>query len=121
MSNQNIPIPSAADYQKALEEVRINDGQAAMLKAHFKAHNRSITYTDLAASAGYDGYKLANLHYGNLGKKLGEAVGFAFWRHEDGTLFYSSAIGQENTYAVGDFQLVMHHELAKAIGDLGWF
>ena len=121
MSIQNIPIPAAPDYQRALEEIRINDGQAAMLKAHFNAHNRSITYTDLAVSAGYDGYKLANLHYGNLGKKLGEAVGFAFWRHEDGTPFYSSAIGHGNTYATGDFELVMHHELAKAIAALGWF
>ncbi|GEM_PF-2357650 len=87
MSNQNIPIPTASEYQKALGEIKINDGQKAMLEAHFKAHNRSITYTALAAAAGYDDYKTANLHYGLLGKKLGEAVGFAYWRHEDGTPF----------------------------------
>lgn len=121
MSTQNILIPTAADYKRALTSIKINDGQKAMLKAHFNAHNRSITYTDLAAAAGYDGYKSANLHYGKLGNNLGEALGFTFWKHEDGTHFSSSAIGHGNTYTTGEFQLVMHHELAKALIDLELF
>ena len=121
MNTQNIQIPPAADYKKALSEIKINEGQKAMLRAHFSAHNRSITYTELAAAAGYDDYKTANLHYGLLGKKLGEALSFNYWEHDDGSKFYSSAIGHGNPYTTGDFQLEMHHELAKAIVDLGWF
>ncbi len=121
MNTQNIQIPAAADYKKALSEIKINGGQKAMLKAHFNVHNRSITYTELATAAGYDGYKTANLHYGLLGKKLGEALGFTFWVHDDGSKFYSSAIGHGNPYTTGEFQLEMHHELAKAIADLGTF
>ena len=121
MTNQEIPIPAASDYKRALTSIEINEGQKAMLEAHFKSHNRAITYTELAEAAGYDGYKSANLHYGNLGKKLGEELNFEFWHHEDGTKFYSSSIGQGSSYTAGHFQLVMHHELAKAISELGWF
>lgn len=121
MNKQNIAIPTAEEYGRALSEIKINEGQRAMLQAHFEAHNRSITFTDLAASAGYDSYKTANLHYGNLGKKLGEALNFAFWEHDDGSKFYSSAIGHGNPYVTGEFQLEMHHELAKALAEPGWF
>lgn len=121
MTKQEIPVPTASDYKRVLSEIELNDGQKAMLEAHFKSHNRAITYTELAEAAGYDGYKTANLHYGNLGKKIGEELNFEFWHHEDGTKFYSSAIGQGSQYTSGHFQLVMHHELAKAISELGMF
>lgn len=121
MIKHNVTVPSATEYKKALSEIELNDGQRAMLKAHFEAHNRSITFTDLALAAGYNDYGSANLHYGNLGKKLGDAVGFEFWEDEKGTKFYSSSIGQGDSYAGEHFQILMHHELAKAISELAWF
>ena len=119
---QHIDIPSAEAYMQALQSIEndISENQKTMLKAHYNAHNRSITYGDLAASVGYDSYQPANAQYGNLGYKIGAALGFDNWRHDDGTEFHSSAIGMGNQYTAGEFQLVMHHELAKAIADLGW-
>jgi hypothetical protein len=100
----------------------------AMLKVHFEAHNRTVTYTQLAKAAEASGAKLpaerphsyANLHYGNLAKALGHKLGPSFTflpstnREQP---FYSSAIGLENPAKApgADFELVMHHELAKAI------
>ncbi len=96
-----------------------------MLKAHHDAPNRSITYTQLAKAAGYETYDGANAQYGALGRTLGEAVGFDFVDSDTrpGQKFYSSAIGFPNPYSEGHFQLVMHHELAKAIASLepNWF
>ena len=116
-------IPTAAAYQKALSSISISDQQRAMLKARYHSPNRSITYTDLAKAAGYSDYGAANLQYGQLGLILGEAVGFEFVDADarPGEKFYSSSIGMPNPYTSGHFQLVMHHELAKAIAALGWF
>lgn len=120
---KQMTMPNADTYQKALTQINITDKQKLMLKAHFQATNRSITYTELASAAGYDSYEGANSQYGLLGRNLGEAINFEFVDAEarPGEKFYSSSLGMPNTYTTGDFQLVMHHELAKAIEALGWF
>ena len=116
-------IVTAEKYKQALQDIDITDKQMAMLKAHFEALNRSITYTELANSAEYDDYSVANIQYGKLGRALGEAVEFEFKDSttNDDRKFYGSSIGMENSYTDGDFQLVMHHELAKAIEQLNLF
>lgn len=125
-------VPPANDYRRALTGLQQEDTLTAthwaMLKFHFEAHNRTVTYTQLARAAEANGAKLpaerphsyANLHYGNLAKALGHKLGSSFTflpstnREEP---FYSSAIGLENPAKApgADFELVMHHELAKAI------
>ena len=121
--NISITIPPSGAYEKALSTISLSDKQKMMLRAHYEALNRSITYTELATSAGYADYGAANLQYGLLGFNLGEAIGFEFADSESrpGEKFYSSSIGMPNAYKSGEFQLVMHHELAKAIQALGWF
>lgn len=116
-------VISADKYENALNEISINEKQKQMLKAHYEAPNRSITYTQLAAAAGYDDYAVANSQYGKLGRVLGEEVGFQFADSDtrSGEKFYSSSIGMPNAYSTGDFQLVMHHELSKAIESLHMF
>ena len=111
-------IPSEK-YKKALEEIQITDKQLLMLEAHYNVLNKSITYLELAKSAGYEDYEAANSQYGKLGRVLGEAVGFEFQNSQIKTdsILYSSAIGMPNSYTDGDFQLVMHHELATALKD----
>jgi len=117
-----VTIPNAEAYKQALQTIKISDKQRQMLKAHYEQLNRSITYTALAAAAGYDDYEVANRFYGQLGRDLGEALNFEFVDAESRPgKFYSSSIGMPNAYTTGDFQLVMHHELAKAIDQLHWF
>ena len=47
----------------------------------------------------------------------------SFAPDEYGKSFYSSALGLGNpmTPVGAEFELVMHHELAKALEQLGWF
>ncbi len=123
-SNQ-VVVPASNEYIKALQTIKISPAQKQMLGAHYAAHNRSITYTELASAAGFDSYVAANSQYGKLGRELGEKLGFAFIKSKtrDG-YFYSSAIGADNPMIPDDheeYQLIMHHELAKAIQALGWF
>ena len=121
--NTTITIPPAASYVKALSSITISPEQRKMLNAHYHAHNRSITFTELAKAASYPNYGSANLQYGKLGTSLGEALGFKFdeFTADPGTKFRSSAIGMPNNYTSGEFQLIMHHELAKALQELAWF
>ena len=114
-------FPNADDYKNALTELSITPNQKLMLKAHYEALNRSITYSQLAEAANSDKHTDANRDYGKLGRIIGDALNFEFFIKKDGVPFTSSSIGMENTYTKGDFQLVMHHELAKAIESLGWF
>ena len=121
MNQQEMKIPTSTEYQKALAQIEVSENQRAMLKAHYEAPNRSITYTELADAVGYDGYTAANLHYGKLCIKLSAALEFTNWVDENGTECPNSVVGQMNQYSSGDFQLVMHHELAKALHEIDWF
>lgn len=122
-------IPTAAEYTAALSKLKITPIQRKMLEAHYRAHNRTMTYTELAKAAGeqYDSNAVANSQYGGLGGTLGSELNFPFVDLDDnhpGTKFYSSAIGMGMPAAYSsnnEFQLVMHHELARALDQLNWF
>jgi hypothetical protein len=125
-------VPDAESYASALSKLRAAGKLAndtpwwAMLKFHFDAHNRTATYTQLAAAAERAGAKMptskpwtyANREYGTLAKALGESIGITFQptttREKP---FYSSAIGGDAPFlpAGAEYELVMHHELAKAM------
>jgi len=125
-------IPSASEYVTALSGLKnsgkISKLQLDMLAAHYRHHNRTMTYTELANAGGeqYDSNAVANSQYGRLGAALGDALGFPFVDRDatSGTKFYSSAIGMglPKEYSTRDeFELVMHHELAIALARLNWF
>jgi hypothetical protein len=126
MSSSNRPmVPAAEEYARALRSMSLTTTQKKMLEAHYNAHNRSITFTELANAAGFDSHIVANRHYGQLGRDLGERISFPFLRSKSrkGAIFYSSSIGADNPYVTDEeqYELVMHHELAKALCSLGWF
>ena len=119
-------IPTAAEYKGALAKIRITDKQRLMLEAHYHIHNRTITSTKLAEAAGEASYKTANLMYGRFGANLGQELKFPFedLDADSGEKFYSSAIGMvmPPEYASSnEVELLMHHELAKALDQLNWF
>lgn len=115
-------VPAAAAFEAALRKIELSAEQRLMLAFHYHAHNRTATFTQLAKAAGKSSYRFANSSYGALGRKLGEELGMNFFQ-SNGTPFYSSSLGVDNAFKDGksDFQLVMHHELAKALEAIGWF
>jgi hypothetical protein len=123
---QIFTVPTAERYKKALEaiEPNITKEQRQMLEFHYNAHNRTVTFSDLAHAAGYDNHRAANLAYGKLGKLLGDTLKMNFVSSGREKDFFSSAIGLGTHYReedTGHFQLMMHHELAKSLEQLGWF
>ena len=118
--NDSMSIPPWDQYLAALDAIPMTPNQKAMLLHHYNAHNRTVTYTQLAEAVGFKDYSAANLQYGLLANALGEELGFPFvhLKGEDGEKFMSSAIGLgvHGEYKSSEhFELMMHHELAKAI------
>jgi hypothetical protein len=116
-------VPDAGTYEKGLRAIAITEQQLAMLKCHYLAHNRTVTYTELAAASGSSDYRKANLVYGGMGRLLGEEIGYTFpIADEIGKPFYSGSLGMDAPKSEkNEYQLTMHHELSKAIANLGWF
>jgi len=120
-------VPGAADYARALRQhsrskSKLVESQLKMLQKHYQAHNRTVTYTELAAAVGSDDHRTANSQYGALGKSIGESLGMVFEKTSKGQEFFSSALCVElqTKSGLGHIQVMMHHELAKAIETLGW-
>lgn len=121
-------VPLAAEYVQALKDIkpRITDIQWKMLKFHYEVRNRTATFGQIAKAVAPDfNYGVANLHYGNLGYALGTRLEMQFQPLDDNDPaskpFYSSAIGTATKPKHSELMLIMHHELAKALGELGWF
>jgi hypothetical protein len=123
-------VPAAGAYLVALKHLRsqsqISKPQWDMLLFLYAAHNRTATYTQLALAAKKGGAKVqdrlphnyANRFFGGLGKTIGEALGMDFLQSEiRDAPFYSSSIGIGSTVTPegAEFEIVMHHELAKAL------
>ena len=121
-------IPTSAEYKAALSSLKISDNQKKMLEGHYRAHNRTMTYGEIAKAAN-EAYSNnpANSQYGKLGKALGEALHFPFIdldENNPGVKWQSSVIGMQvpDAHKTGEeFEIVMHHELAKALDQLNWF
>ena len=120
-------VPEKSAYRAALLAIRgeISDGQHAMLRAHATADGQRLTATELAEAAGYATHSSANLHYGKLGKTLGEQLGFTppMSRKGGGPVWTNVlATGDEDAAAVSaaDFVWTMRPPLYDALMDLPW-
>lgn len=116
-------VPTATQYAVGLRAITISPRQLSMLRYHYEAHNRTVTYTELAKAVGKDDHQVANKAYGDLGAALGRAIGFEFpMAPQRGKPFYSGALGIDAPRsASNEYRLMMHHELAKAISTLHLF
>jgi hypothetical protein len=89
--------PSAAIYEHAfaLPMPAFPKSYVAMLRAHLAAPDQLMSATRLADAAGYAGYEGANLHYGKLGQRVGDEIGFAPPRREDGSEIWTCVIARD--------------------------
>lgn len=91
--------PSAKVYELAFGHLLpgMPDTYIAMLRAHLAAPDHLISATKLAEAAGYAGYEGANLHYGLLGQRVAEEIGFMPPRRENGTEIWTCAIARDTS------------------------
>lgn len=130
MQSELLEVPTFIAYATVLTALAASENpptkqQWQMLRCHYTMHNRTASYGQLAEAVNYKGNRGANVQYGTFGSKLGIMLGMKFSKRNakdpESEDFMSSSIGSESQFknADGEFQLVMHHELAKALDSLG--
>lgn len=112
--------PTVHDLMVGFVRIRkqITSQQLKMLQVNYQSGGRAVTMRELATATGYGDYKIANIQYGSLAKRLYNAIGYPAPR---------SRISK-NTYWVlglGEFidrrefglemQCVMRPEVAEAL------
>lgn len=133
--------PSAAAYERAFGQLlpEMPDSYIAMLRAHFCAPDYLISATKLAEAAGYSGYEGANLHYGKVGQRVAEEIGFLPPRRDDGTEIWTCAIARDTSMdteypdtsmldallrtmetETSHFEWQMRPQVVQALKALGW-
>ena len=113
-------LPTTAQYKAGLQrlDASIHPNHRAMLLAHFRAPDHTITARELAKVADYKDWNGANLQYGTFAYNLGQAIG------------WSSSPDVQYSYIIADFTEPlepgqewlwhMHPDLSGLIGELGW-
>lgn len=94
----------------------------AMIKAHYRAPNKSITASELADAVGFPNYNTINMRYGLLGQALYDT---ALLKLPDGAKdakgkpIYTFVIADGERMEGDDWRWTMRPEMAAAMEELG--
>ena len=122
------PVATAEQFKAALLKVRdkigISQKDLAILRAHCRAPNHTISTVRMAQELGYPNYSTVNMQYGSLAHSIADALVYMpppvasgephWWR----TLAY----GNDEASQVGDenYEWIMRPELVKALQEMKW-
>lgn len=68
---------SVDDYVSAFSSMNILPHHLKMLQLHYYASNRTLAASQMSKAMGYKNFNASNLHYGKLGRLVGEIIGWA--------------------------------------------
>jgi putative restriction endonuclease len=108
------PEFKADEYVTAFRSPGVAPYHRRMLQAHYHAPDRTLTATQMAKAVGYDGFGVANLHYGKLGRIVGTALG---WTPLPTTLV---GVLAEFEKPEREWHWIMRPAVAAALEQLGW-
>ena len=114
-------IGTTAEYRRAFAALEIGGHHAKMLRAHANAPDRTLTAGQLARSAGYDDFEVANAHYGRLGRKVAEhleTVPPRYAKRDEPVWTRALAEDTDVNSPLGHLQWRMHEEVAYALHEL---
>jgi hypothetical protein len=121
------PIATVDEFSTALLRIRdrdgISPGDLAIFRAFAAAPDHVLTAPKLAQAAGLAGWQEANLRFGLLAQRIGEALHFTPSRRSNGTLrwwmaaAYGAGSDEDDT---GYWQWVLRPELLEALQSMNW-
>lgn len=121
------PIASPDEFSAALIRVRDREGitptDLGIFRAFCSAPDHTLTAPKLAEAAGLSGWQEANLRFGTLAQRIGQALGFTPSRRSNGSLrwwmsvAYGSGADEDDT---GYWQWVLRPELVAALKSMRW-
>jgi len=114
MEMEKVRDYKANDYVRAFRCLIIAPHHWRMLQAHYHAPDRTLTATQMAKAVGYPSFGSANLHYGKLGRIIGEALGW--------TPLPDPIVGvlAEFEKPKREWNWIMRSTVALALEQLGW-
>ena len=102
---------TADDYIDAFRRAGVSSHGRRILLTHYHAPGQTISATQMSKAMGYRNHGGANLHYGILGKRIGENLGW----------------GKPNLHVLVEFEKperewlwIMRPEVSRALERLGW-
>lgn len=102
------------DYVAAFRRLAVASHHMRMLQAHYHAPQRTLTANQMSKALGYPKYSAANLHYGRLGRLIGEELG---WRPlPEQTVFVLATFEKP----AREWHWIMRPAVAAALEQLGW-
>lgn len=107
-------IGTVDDYAEALEALSLGAHERVMLIAHRAAPDRKLSATELSEAAGWEEAGPANMHYGNLGRKIAQQLYLPI--EDDKNLSWTDVLA---VYDEAEGKLQMHAELSEALERLG--
>lgn len=115
--------PTDDQYVEALRAIlpSLSERHVAMLRAHCRASNSSLTATQLAEAAGYANYSAVNLQYGIVGRRLWEELPTRLDLNAERQPVYTSALADAGDRTMSEDQWVwrLRPGVAAAIRTLG--
>lgn len=108
------PTYTTDDYTTAFRHVAVAPHHMRMLKAHYYAPNRTLTATQMSKALGYPKYTAANLHYGKLGRLVGERL--AWQPLPDQTVFVLVTFEKPGR----EWHWIMRPAVVEALEQLRW-
>ena len=111
--------PSADAFRRALEAIRPNDAQWALLCAHMAAPNRAATMRELASVVwSKPDFGSANLRYGLLCKAIVRQTGWSPDRRKNGSSVWMTVAAEGWQPQGREYEWVMVGTLAEAVDPL---
>ena len=104
----------ADDYILAIGKLALAPHHMRMLQAHYHAPDRTLTATQMCKILGYPKHHAANLHYGKLGRLIGERL--AWEPLPEQTVFVLVTFDKPGR----EWYWVMRPPVAEALERLGW-
>lgn len=119
-------FPTSDHVLNALKRLRPHDGQMAMLEAHYRADNYTLTATQLARAAGKDSHSYANSQYGALARDLAEEMEFVpdNLNPDDGSTVWTFTLADGKRDAVDgeyvEWEWTLRPQVAEALRRMGF-
>jgi predicted HNH restriction endonuclease len=111
-------IGTVDDYVGAFQTIKLGEREKRMLHAHAHTEGRTLTATQIANAAGYEGHQQTNSQYGKLARRVAEAAGLARIDGEDGEDAWTFALATGEREEGEHWRWTMHPEVFDALRSL---
>ncbi len=101
-------------YVAAFRQIQLAPHQLRMFQVQYHAPERTLTATQMSQALGYPTYAAANLHYGKLGRLVGEQIGWTPLPEQ--TVFVLVTFEKPGS----EWHWIMRPAVARALEQLGW-